>query len=112
MLILDGRTWHGTGSNKTDRPRPGIITYFTKAFLRQEENFSLSLSPEVMRQCSRELLALLGFEVWFRLGGIDGSGHGSFVSSRPTAFSGEWRPRRLAGTRTEPMATTIPTAVF
>jgi ectoine hydroxylase-related dioxygenase (phytanoyl-CoA dioxygenase family) len=93
LLLLDGRTWHDTGINKTGRPRPALITYYVKPFLRQEENYALSLCPQVMQRCSRELLSLLGFEVWFVLGGIDGSGPGSFVSARPTTFSGELRPR-------------------
>ncbi len=94
ILMLDGRTLHATGENKTDRPRPGLITYYCKPFIRQEENFALSLAPEVMQRCSKELLELLGFQTWFGLGGIDGSGHASPLTGRPTAFSGEWRPRR------------------
>jgi ectoine hydroxylase-related dioxygenase (phytanoyl-CoA dioxygenase family) len=98
IVIMDGRTLHATGVNKTDRPRPGLVTYFAKPFLRQEENFALSLAPDVMQQCSRELLELLGFQTWFGLGGIDGSKHTAALTSRPTKFSGEWRPRRLEGT--------------
>jgi ectoine hydroxylase-related dioxygenase (phytanoyl-CoA dioxygenase family) len=97
ILMLDGRTLHATGENRTDRPRPGLITYFAKPFIRQEENFALSLAPEVMQQCSTELLELLGFQTWFGLGGIDGSKHTAPLTSRPTSFSGEWRPRRLGG---------------
>lgn len=95
IVMLDGRTQHATGVNKTDRPRPGLITYFAKPFIRQEENFALSLAPEIMERCSKELLELLGFQTWFGLGGIDGSKHATPLTSRPTRFSGEWRPRRL-----------------
>jgi ectoine hydroxylase-related dioxygenase (phytanoyl-CoA dioxygenase family) len=97
VLILDGRTLHSTGENDTDQPRHGVITYYAKPFMRQEENFALSLSPEVMQKCSKELLELLGFQTWFGLGGVDGSRHTSPLTSRPTTFSGEWQPRRLAG---------------
>lgn len=93
LLLMDGRTWHDSGVNRAGKPRPALITYFTKPFLRQEENFALSLCPEVMRRCSRELLSLLGFEVWFVLGGIDGSTDGTLVTARPTAFSGELKPQ-------------------
>jgi ectoine hydroxylase-related dioxygenase (phytanoyl-CoA dioxygenase family) len=95
IVMMDGRLVHCTGANTTDRPRPGLITYFTKPFLRQEENFALSLSPQVMQQSSKELLGLLGFKTWVGLGGIDGSKHSAPLTSRPTKFSGEWRPRRL-----------------
>lgn len=106
ILMMDGRTLHATGANQTDRPRPGLITYFAKPFLRQEENFALSLAPEVMQRCSKELLALLGFQTWLGLGGIDGSKHSSPLTSRPTTFSGEWRPRRLRAPA-QPTAATI-----
>jgi ectoine hydroxylase-related dioxygenase (phytanoyl-CoA dioxygenase family) len=96
ILMMDGRTLHATGSNTTDRPRPGLITYWAKPFIRQEENFALSLAPQVMQKCSRELLALLGFQTYIGLGGIDGSKHATPLTSRPTSFSGEWRPRRLS----------------
>jgi hypothetical protein len=95
ILMMDGRTMHATGANGTDQPRPALITYYAKPFIRQEENFALSLAPDVMRRCSKELLALLGFQTWVGLGGIDGSKHASPLTSRPTTFSGEWRPRRL-----------------
>jgi ectoine hydroxylase-related dioxygenase (phytanoyl-CoA dioxygenase family) len=95
IVIMDGRTLHSTGENLTDRPRHGVITYYCKPFMRQEENFALSLSPEVMQRCSKEMLELLGFQTWFGLGGIDGSRHTSPITRRPTTFSGEWQPRRL-----------------
>lgn len=94
ILMMDGRTLHATGANRTDQPRPGLITYYAKPFLRQEENFALSLAPDVMQKCSKELLALLGFQSWVGLGSIDGSKHASPLTSRPATFSGEWRPRR------------------
>lgn len=99
ILIMDGRTVHNTGMNMTNRPRAGLITYFVMPFIRQEEKFSLSLSPSVMEQCAPELLSLLGFEVWFRLGGVDGADSGTLYARRPTSFSGEWRPRRLTAAR-------------
>jgi ectoine hydroxylase-related dioxygenase (phytanoyl-CoA dioxygenase family) len=96
IMIIDGRTYHNSGENKTKFPRPALITYYAMPYIRQEENFSLSLAPEVMEKCSPELLALLGFKVWFRLGGVDGAGAGAFYPRRPSSFSGEWRPQRNA----------------
>lgn len=92
ILIMDGRTYHNSGANRASAPRPGVITYYVMPYIRQEENFALSLAPEVMEKCSRELLSLLGFEVWMRLGGIDGAPPGAFYTRRPTSFSGELRP--------------------
>jgi ectoine hydroxylase-related dioxygenase (phytanoyl-CoA dioxygenase family) len=92
IVILDGRVNHNTGTNNAAAPRPALITYYAMPYMRQEENFALSLAPEVMERCSRELLSLLGFEVWFRLGGVDGSESGTLHSRRPSSFSGEWGP--------------------
>ncbi len=90
-LIFDGRLWHGTGANRTDAPRYALFTYFCRAMCRQQENFSLSLAPEVYDQCSEELLSLLGFQVWHTLGMIEGTFHGQ-IMRRPERFSGELQP--------------------
>jgi hypothetical protein len=96
---------HATGENRTDRPRHGLITYFAKPFLRQEENFALSLAPDVMQQCSKELLELLGFQTWFGLGSVDGGKQTAPWTSRPSTFSGEWRPRRArVGSHVSPVS--------
>lgn len=86
-LVFDGRLWHGTGANRTDEARYGLFTYYCRAFVRQQENFSLSLSPDVIPQCSKELLGLLGFQVWHTLGMIEGTAHGT-INARPERFSG------------------------
>jgi ectoine hydroxylase-related dioxygenase (phytanoyl-CoA dioxygenase family) len=91
-LVFDGRLWHGTGANVTDEPRHALFTYFCRAFVRQQENFTLSTSPEVLQRCSGELKALLGFQVWNTLGMVEGSRHGQYVD-RPEQFSHEAKPR-------------------
>jgi ectoine hydroxylase-related dioxygenase (phytanoyl-CoA dioxygenase family) len=90
-LIFDGRLWHGTGTNRTDEARYALFTYFCRAFVRQQENFSLSLSPDAYERCSDELRALLGFQVWHTLGMIEGNQHGA-INRRPQQFSGELSP--------------------
>lgn len=90
-LVFDGRLWHGTGANVTDAPRYAVFTYFCRAFVRQQENFSLSISPPVLDHCSPELKSLLGFQVWHTLGMVEGTRHGT-INPRPQRFSGELRP--------------------
>jgi ectoine hydroxylase-related dioxygenase (phytanoyl-CoA dioxygenase family) len=90
-LLFDGRLWHGTGANSTNEPRHALFTYFCRAFVRQQENFSLSLSPEAYDQCSDELRGLLGFQVWHTLGMIEGSRHGT-IHRRPERFSTALKP--------------------
>ena len=84
-MVFDGRLWHGTGANTTDEPRLGILSYFCRPFIRQQENFTISLAPEVIAKCSTELLSILGFKTWATLGMVEGSMHGT-ISERPQEF--------------------------
>jgi ectoine hydroxylase-related dioxygenase (phytanoyl-CoA dioxygenase family) len=71
-LIFDGRMWHGTGQNLTDRPRHGLLTYFARPFMRTQENCTLSVADDVLEKASPWLQELLGFRVWRSLGGVEG----------------------------------------
>lgn len=90
-VFLDGRTWHGTGENVTDRNRTAIFSYYCRPFMRQQENYMLTLTPELMKRMDDELIRLLGFRVWFTLGGIEGVPNGSVVSNSSRVV-GELRP--------------------
>jgi ectoine hydroxylase-related dioxygenase (phytanoyl-CoA dioxygenase family) len=92
-LVFDGRLWHGTGANTTAKDRPGLFTYYCRAFIRQQENFSLSIHPEVLAKLSPELLELLGFRVWHTLGMVEGARHGQY-NLRPESFSHEMSVQR------------------
>lgn len=78
-LIFDGRVLHGTGANVSDAPRYGLLSYYCQPFVRQQENFMLSLDPAVRASASPELLALLGFRCWNTLGMVEGTTHGHFA---------------------------------
>jgi ectoine hydroxylase-related dioxygenase (phytanoyl-CoA dioxygenase family) len=54
----------------TNRRRRGILTYYCRPFMRQQENFFLSLDPEVFAPAT--LRQLLGYEMW--LGGVGAIG--------------------------------------
>lgn len=82
-LIFDGRLWHGTGRNVTDRPRHGVLTYFARPFMRPQENCTLSIADDVLAGASPWLKELLGFRVWRTLGGVEGPyGRGSVDASQ------------------------------
>jgi ectoine hydroxylase-related dioxygenase (phytanoyl-CoA dioxygenase family) len=85
-LVFDGRVVHGTGRNTTDQARIGILTYFCRAFVRQQENFTLSVAPEVLSTLSGEVKALLGFEVWKTLGSVEGVCAEGALVDRPAAW--------------------------
>jgi len=71
-LIFDGRVWHGTGANVTDRRRHGILAYYCVPWLRQQENSTASLRPEVVATMSPVLWRLAGFDQYAFYGMIDG----------------------------------------
>jgi ectoine hydroxylase-related dioxygenase (phytanoyl-CoA dioxygenase family) len=55
-LIFGGKLWHGTGSSRNGARRRIILGYYCRGFIRQQENFSLALAPDVHAQCSEPLL--------------------------------------------------------
>lgn len=96
-FLFDGRLWHGTGSNRTeDQRRHIILNYACVPWLRQQENFTVSLSPGVLARCGEDLLARFGFKVRGTLGGVQGPREGELMS-RPAQFlealDADGRPR-------------------
>lgn len=89
-LVLDGRTWHGTGANVSGAPRWAVITTFCGPQFRPQENFTVGTSPDVLKTASPELLALLGFKVWNAYGRIE-SPAVEFIAPGETSL-GEMRP--------------------
>jgi ectoine hydroxylase-related dioxygenase (phytanoyl-CoA dioxygenase family) len=71
-LIFDGRVWHGTGANITDQRRHGILAYYCVPWLRQQENSTASLKPDVVASMSPTLRRLTGFDPYAFYGMIDG----------------------------------------
>jgi ectoine hydroxylase-related dioxygenase (phytanoyl-CoA dioxygenase family) len=72
VMIFDGRLWHQTGANVTDRPRHGILNYYCRGYVRQQQNFFVGLKPEVLERSDPRMRRLLGFENYFSLGLADG----------------------------------------
>ena len=71
--FLDGRVWHGTSTNRTaGERRRGIFAYYCAPYIRQQENVFRSLDPVVRRGLSGRMRALLGYDVWYGLGTVDG----------------------------------------
>ena len=70
-LLLDGRTWHGTGANVSDEVRWAVLTTFCGPQFRTQENFTVGTAGEVLEGASPDLLRLLGFKVWNAYGRIE-----------------------------------------
>ncbi len=72
-MVFEGRLWHQTGANTTaGERRHGILAYYCRPFIRQQENFFVSLRPEVLERATPALRQLLGYEHYLSLGMIDG----------------------------------------
>ena len=70
-MVFEGRLWHSTGANVSDAARLGALSYFCAPQFRQQENLMVGTAPEILRDASPELLALLGFKVWQGYGRIE-----------------------------------------
>jgi ectoine hydroxylase-related dioxygenase (phytanoyl-CoA dioxygenase family) len=71
ILCFDGRVWHGTGANRSQGSRHALLSYHCRPFIRQQENFMLSLDPAIRTAERPALLNRLGFATWAGLGRIE-----------------------------------------
>jgi ectoine hydroxylase-related dioxygenase (phytanoyl-CoA dioxygenase family) len=71
--FFDGRLWHGTGANTTkDQKRHVILSYYTKPWIRTQENHTLTTKPEVVANATPTLRRLMGFDLYLGLGMMHG----------------------------------------
>ena len=63
MLFFLGTTWHHGGENESDAPRMCLTAQYCASWVRQQENYSLSISRETVRQCSPRIRQLLGYSI-------------------------------------------------
>jgi ectoine hydroxylase-related dioxygenase (phytanoyl-CoA dioxygenase family) len=71
ILCFDGRVWHGTGANRTDKPRHALLSYHCRGYVRQQENFTLGLDPAIRDAERPALLNRLGYATWAGLGRVE-----------------------------------------
>jgi len=77
MVITDGRLLHGTGINHTKEPRIVMLNGMQKPFLRQQENWILSVRPEVLNRASPKLLHRMGYQATTAAQTNEGHGFGA-----------------------------------
>jgi ectoine hydroxylase-related dioxygenase (phytanoyl-CoA dioxygenase family) len=62
IVVMEGRLWHHTGLNRTtDQRRAGVFAWYTPPIYLPQENWWLTLDPDVLD--SEELLMLFGWKV-------------------------------------------------
>ncbi|KIV99768.1 uncharacterized protein PV09_08574 [Verruconis gallopava] len=86
-MVFESRLWHATGANRIPgSQRPVLLLYFTRPWMRQQENFSLSLMDEVYEKCSDRVKAFLGFKMAASVGSVQGfGGKNGSITRRPRA---------------------------
>jgi Phytanoyl-CoA dioxygenase (PhyH) len=83
-LVFESRLWHATGPNTAaSGERPVILQFYVRHFVRPQENFTLSVLPEVEAKLTRAAQQALGFTVTATLGGVEGFRPDGTVVSRP-----------------------------
>ncbi|MDB5481061.1 MAG: hypothetical protein JWO83_2114 [Caulobacteraceae bacterium] len=90
-LLLDGRVWRATGSNRSAEPRHVVATSFSRAFMRTRENYFLSLRPEVEASLDDKVRVMCGYRCTASVGGVEGPIEGKLYT-RPASVVGELRP--------------------
>ena len=63
VVFYPGTFWHGGGANKTADARMAVTCQYCQPWLRQQENYSLSISREVVREVSEDIRRMLGYSI-------------------------------------------------
>ena len=76
-MLFDGRLLHGTGVNKTDKIRFVAAMSNVKSWMRSQENWIISVHPEIIKNASPKLLHRMGMQAATYGGTIEGFGIGA-----------------------------------
>ena len=61
--VMDGRLWHTSGANVSrSRERALLFGYYSRSFIRQQQNWNASLSAETIDGLAPQMQAWLGLE--------------------------------------------------
>jgi ectoine hydroxylase-related dioxygenase (phytanoyl-CoA dioxygenase family) len=64
MVFFLGTLWHAGGANRSQNARLCVTAQYCAPYLRQQENYSLSLSKERVRACSEHIQRLVGYSIF------------------------------------------------
>ena len=77
IMVFDGRLIHGTGANRSNKQRFVATMSNVKSWMRQQENWVLSISPDVLDRASPKLLHRMGFQALTYGSTVEGFGLGA-----------------------------------
>ncbi|KAF1815820.1 hypothetical protein P152DRAFT_390040 [Eremomyces bilateralis CBS 781.70] len=83
-LVFESRVWHATGPNIAQGgERPVILQFYVRHFVRPQENFTLSVTPEVEARMTAKMKQACGYRVTATLGGVEGFRPDGTIVKRP-----------------------------
>lgn len=74
IMLFDGRMLHGTGANRSERWRYVMTQASVKPWIRQQENWSLTVKPEILERASAKLIQRMGLQATAAYGMVEGYG--------------------------------------
>ena len=77
IMVFDGRLLHGTGVNRSDKRRFVATMSNVKSWMRTQENWVLSVRPEVLEAASPILLHRIGLQALVHGSTVEGFGLGA-----------------------------------
>ena len=63
LCVFQGTLIHGAGANASEAPRLAFTNHYCEPWARPQENFFLGIPRERVREMSREMQILLGYEL-------------------------------------------------
>ena len=61
-IILNGAVWHGSGANRTDHSRVGLLCFFSRSVLKPQQDQMKLTTEGVLSRATPLLKQLLGFD--------------------------------------------------
>ncbi len=63
VVFYPGSFWHGGGANHSDSARMAVTCQYCQPYMRQQENYSLSISQDVVKAVSEDIRRMLGYSI-------------------------------------------------
>ncbi|KAK3714309.1 hypothetical protein LTR37_007895 [Vermiconidia calcicola] len=88
---------HGPAGTLPGSERPVIIVFFMRSFVRQQENWALSLRDDVLEGLSDKVKGYLGFRSVGTMGGVEGKTKDGTIVGKVKTPIGVLRPKAVTG---------------
>jgi ectoine hydroxylase-related dioxygenase (phytanoyl-CoA dioxygenase family) len=76
VMLFDGRLLHGAGANRSSKRRFAAVMSNVKVWMRTQENWVVSVAPEVLAAASPKLRQRMGLQAYTSGSTIEGFGMG------------------------------------